>query len=280
MSSIVTKRFVECHKKLIEAGKVRSSRHFVMELGYSPQSWSKVIREERDVTVELIRKAIERFSFNPNYIFSGIGDPLNSGDCSAGPVLAVAVDEMDEERIIHVPVAAQAGYLDQFNDPVFIKDLPSFSLPGFEFKHSTYRAFDIAGDSMEPSIYQGEMVVCSYVDHDLWVHNIRNDYVYIIVTRGDVVIKRVQNQIREKGSLLLRSDNSFYEPYEVHVDDIRELWYVKMKISPFAHAKVTNRVNMEDKFDDMKSVIHSQSVTIQKLNKTIEKMLKKERIVR
>jgi phage repressor protein C with HTH and peptisase S24 domain len=280
MASIVTKRFIECHNHLIERAKVRSSRQFVMELGYSPQSWSKVLKEERDVTVELIRKAIERFSFNPSYIFSGLGEPLLNKGHSQAPVLAVAVDEKDEERIIHVPVSAQAGYLDQFNDPVFIKELPSFSLPGFEFKHATYRAFDIAGDSMEPSIYQGEMVVCSYVDQDLWLHNIRNDYVYIIVTRGDVVIKRVRNQIRNNATLLLCSDNTFYDPYEVHVDDIREIWYVKMKISPFAHAKVTSRVNMEDKFDDMKSVIHSQSITIQNLNKTIERMLKKDRIVR
>jgi phage repressor protein C with HTH and peptisase S24 domain len=251
-----------------------------MELDYSPQSWSKVIREERDVTVELIRKAVDRFDFNPVYIFEGRGEPISKALESPNPVLAIAVDDNNEERIIHVPVAAQAGYLDQFNDPVYIQELPSFSLPGFEFRHGTYRAFDISGDSMEPSIFQGEMVVCSYVDPDLWQYNIRNNFVYVIITRGDIVVKRVQNNIAEKGILTLISDNNFYHPYEIPVEDIQEVWFVKMKICPFAHSKVSARVNMEDRMDDMRSVISSQSSTIQNLNQTIERMLKNERITR
>jgi len=280
MSSIVTQRFIECHKYLIDSGKVRSGRQFVIELGYSPQSWSKVMKGERDVTVELIRKAIEKFKFNPSYIFSGFGEMIKVVSDTHVPVLAVAVDENDEERIIHVPVSAQAGYLDQFNDPIYIQDLPSFTLPGFEFKHATYRAFDIAGDSMEPSIFQGEMVVCSYVDPDLWRYNIRSDYIYVIVTKGDVVIKRVQNNLKTAAKLTLSSDNTFYDSYDIDSEDIKEVWFVKMKISSFAHAKVTNQVNMEDRFDDMRSVISSQSATIQNLNLTIERMLKKDRITR
>ena len=277
MTNNVSKRFVECHNILLEKGIVRSSRQFVLELGYSPQSWSKVIREERAVTIDLIQKAVDRYSFNPSYIFSGNGKPINESEEECSPVLAVAVDENNEERIVYVPVSAQAGYLDQFNDPVFIKDLPTFSLPGFEFKHGTFRAFDIKGDSMEPSIYQGEMVVCSYLDPDLWEYNIRSDYVYVIVTKGDVLIKRVQNKLKGEGILLLNSDNTFYDSYKVSIEDIQEVWYVKMKVSPFAHSKIKQQIDMEDRFDDMRSVIASQSTTIQNLNKTVEKLLKKER---
>ena len=279
MANIVTKRFIECQQLLVEKRVVRSSRHFVLELGYSPQSWSKVLKEERDVTIELIRKGIDRFGLNPAYLFSGQGDPLmDVSDFYTANVLAVAVDPENNERIVHVPVAAQAGYLDQYNDPLFISDLSSFSLPGVEFKHGTYRAFDVSGDSMEPSIFQGDMVVCNYMDPDLWTFNIRSDYVYVIVTLGDIVIKRVQNNLRTRGTLTLCSDNSFYEPYEIPGNEIRELWFVKMKVSPFAHSQLNNRINMENEFDDMRSVISSQSAMIENLNKTIEKLLKRERI--
>lgn len=279
MSNIVTKRFIECHCRLIELAKVRSSRHFVIELDYSPQSWSKVVNGERDVPVEVIRKAIDRFEFNPNYLFAGIGSMFLS-EQNSNPVLAVAVSENDEERILHVPITAQAGYPDQFNDPVYIRELPSFNLPGFEFKHGTYRAFDISGDSMEPTINHGEMVVCSYVDPDLWQYNIRSDYIYVIITTGDILIKRVQNNLKKNATLTLFSDNNFYESYDLPLEDIKEIWFVKMKISHFAHSKNTNRINMEDRFDDMRSVIASQSKTIENLNLTIEKLLKKERISR
>lgn len=277
MVSIVTKRFIECFKILIDNGVVRSARQFAFELDYSPQSWNKVLKMERDVTIELVRCAVEKFNLSADYIFCGRGEPV----CRTVPE-DMSGSEMDdricENKIAHVPVAAAAGYLTQFHDPVYLEDLNSFSLPGLDFRHGIFRAFDVVGDSMEPGIFQGEILVCSQVDPDLWKYNIRNDFVYVVVTRSEIVVKRIRNQIRENGTLTLISDNSFYQPIDIRVEDVVEMWYVKMKVSPFSHAQFSNQLKYETSLDDLKAVISSQSLTITRLQQTIERTLKNERL--
>jgi len=158
-----------------------------------------------------------------------------------------------------------------------LEELTCFSLPGIDFKHGTYRAFDVVGDSMEPGISQGEIVVCSYVDPDLWRYNIRNDFVYVVVTSSEIVVKRIQNNLKEKGTITLLSDNDFYKPVELRGEEIREIWYVKLKISPFSHAH-SNHLRNETRSDDMKAFISSQSATIIRLEQKIERLLKNERL--
>ncbi len=51
---------------------------------------------------------------------------------------------------------------------------------------------------------------------------------YIILTLNDgVVFKIVENQLEERGVLRLYSLNTLYEPYDVNVADVREVWRFK-----------------------------------------------------
>ena len=86
---------------------------------------------------------------------------------------------------------------------------------------------------MEPTLFEGDKVVCSYLEPTLWETSLKDNYVYVIVTRGDVVVKRVTNFIKEEKQIELISDNNFYEPHRINLGDIREIWYVRAKISPF-----------------------------------------------
>jgi hypothetical protein len=55
--------------------------------------------------------------------------------------------------------------------------------------------------------------------------NILSGDAYIILTLDDgIVFKIVDNLIKEEGKLMLYSLNPIYEPFEVHVKDIREVW--------------------------------------------------------
>jgi len=277
MVNIVTKRFIECYKFLLDEGIVRSGRQFAFELDYSPQSWNKVLKFERDVTIELVRSAIDRFDLSADFIFCGRGEPIcrmsgeNADDHSEA-------HKKEKDRITHVPVAASAGYLTQFHDPVFLEDLNSFSLPGIDFRHGTYRAFDVVGDSMEPGITQGEILVCTMVDQDLLKYNVRSDFVYVVVMESEIVVKRIQNHIKEKGTITLISDNPFYKPVEIRAEEIKEMWMVKLKISSFSHADHSNQLKYETSLDDLRAVISSQSATIAKLHQSIERSLKNERL--
>lgn len=277
MNSIVTDRFIKCHDKLREDGKVRSSRQFALALDYLPQSLSEILKGRRDVTIELLRKSVEEFNFNPVYIFTGEGTMFMSkeNDTKSFRMLTVVTDKEDDERIVHVPVPAQAGYAGEELDPAFFKELPTFSLPDYKYKVGTHRSFDVSGDSMEPTLFEGDKVICSFLEPGLWESSIKDNYVYVIVSRGDVVVKRVFNRIKEQRCLELHSDNDFYQPYTVPFGDVREMWYVRAKISPFlpSPSNIQNYVRAEVK--EFKQVIQNQSKLIENLNQTIEKLANK-----
>ena len=70
MNSVITQRFIKCHNHLREENRVRSSRQFALSLEYLPQSLSEILKGRRDVTIELLRKAVEKYKINPVYVSS------------------------------------------------------------------------------------------------------------------------------------------------------------------------------------------------------------------
>lgn len=135
-------------------------------------------------------------------------------------VLASTVDANNEENIELVPVKAKAGYTTGYNDPEFISSLPTFQLP-FLSKDRKYRAFQISGDSMLP-IKDGSYVVGEFILD--WT-KIKDGGAYLILTAdAEVVFKVAYNQLKTRKNLLLKSLNSAYEPYEVPLTEVKEVW--------------------------------------------------------
>lgn len=142
-------------------------------------------------------------------------------------VLAITVDQDERENIELVPYKASAGYLNGYADPEFIEELPRFRLPTLG-KGGTYRAFEISGDSMLP-IASGTVIVGRYVED--W-SQVKDGTPCIIVSEKEgVVFKRVYNKMQEASTLRLHSDNPVYSPYEVHLEDVLEIWEAKSYIS-------------------------------------------------
>jgi len=142
-------------------------------------------------------------------------------------VLAITVDKEDNEYIELVPHKASAGYLNGYADPEFIEELPRFRLPMLSTL-GTHRAFEIKGDSMLP-IASGTVIIGKYIDD--W-SEIKDGTPCIVVSQNEgVVFKRVFNKIKNTAVLRLHSDNPVYDPYEVAVDDVNEIWEAKAFIS-------------------------------------------------
>jgi hypothetical protein len=273
----VSERFITCVEKLKERHEIKSIRQFALNVDYHPQNLNDIIKGKRDVTIELIKNACETYRINPVYIFTGMGSMFSDGEIYQQS--APSKSHTSLEKIVYVPTAAHAGYADQYNDPVFLEDLVSFSLPDYKFQHGTYRCFDIVGDSMEPSLYAGDKVVCSLVDNNNFYSSVRNNLVYVIVMDGSLVVKRVKNRVRENGIIELCSDNSYYQPYEIPVDEIREIWHVEVKISPYLPSPNNIRHAFHEEMESMKKTIDVQSNSIQVLNQTVEKLLKQNRSI-
>ena len=274
MNSIVTQRFIKCHNTLREENQVRSSRQFALSLDYLPQSLSEILKGRRDVTIELLRKAVERYKINPVYLYTGEGPMFMTEEAhNSFRVLTIVTSTQEDERIVHVPIPAQAGYAAELGDPGFIQDLPTYTLPDYKYKVGTHRSFDVAGDSMEPTLFEGDKVICSFLEPTLWEAAIKNNYVYVVVTRADVVVKRVINALKQEKQLELISDNNFYEPYRVNMGDIREIWYVRAKMSPFLPSPQNIKSYLHEEVRGLKQTIQEQSRLISALNTTMQASL-------
>lgn len=157
-------------------------------------------------------------------------------------VLAVTVDDAEDEHIQLVPTKAAAGYTNGYADPEYLTDLPKFNLPVLP-KSATYRAFEIQGDSMLP-IVSGSIVVGKYIEQ---LSDISNGKTYVLVTKSEgVVYKRVFNYIDEKGKLYLVSDNRSFDAYELDPREVLEVWEGKAFISlEFPDPNSANELSMD-----------------------------------
>jgi Peptidase S24-like len=266
MSSIVTQRFIQCHNKLKEENRVRSSRQFAMALEYLPQSLSEILKGRRDVTIDLLRKGVEVYKMNPLYLYTGEG-PLfmTSGENNDLRVLTVVTDSQDEERILHVPSNSHTGYALEVGNVNYMQHLPSFSLPDYRYKSHTHRSFEVFGDSMQPTLHEGEKVICAFVEPSLWENTIKDQQLYVVVHKAEVAIRRVQNFLKEGKVLILDVDNPFYKATEAKLGDIREIWQVRSKLGPVVASNGGSLQQLQEEMQDLRKQVQAQNELIAKL---------------
>ncbi|MBX0289241.1 helix-turn-helix domain-containing protein [Hymenobacter sp. HSC-4F20] len=142
-------------------------------------------------------------------------------------ILALTVDKEQNENIELVPQKAAAGYLNGYADPEYLEELPKFRLPMLG-NTGTYRAFEIAGDSMLP-IASGTVIVGRYVDD--WMSIKDGTPCIVVSSKEGIVFKRVFNRLKDAAMLALHSDNPLYSPYQIDVEDVVEIWEAKAYIS-------------------------------------------------
>lgn len=163
--------------------------------------------------------------FDPN----GLSEIQSDVDGQNLRILPVTIQENEEESVSLVPQKASAGYLAGYTDTEYIGNLPQFNLPFPELRAGrTYRVFQIQGDSMLP-LQTGTYIISEYVTD--W-HDVKDNRCYVLLTKDDgIVYKRIENSLRKDGTFRLISDNTKFAPYDVHVDDILEIWQALGTIS-------------------------------------------------
>ena len=71
-------------------------------------------------------------------------------------------------------------------------------------------------------ITSGSYIITEYVEN--W-QSAKDDKTYRIITTNDgIVYKRIENEVKDKKQLLLKSDNKEFEPYTLSIDNVLEIW--------------------------------------------------------
>lgn len=139
-------------------------------------------------------------------------------------VLPITVDSTGENQIELVPHKASMGYLKGFDDPEYIGSLQNISLPFL--RNGKYRAFPATGDSMPP-FEDGTLIVGKYIEG---ADHLTEGRTYVFVTLNDgIVYKRFSEKFKNR--LKVTSDNNFYEPLLLNLNEILEIWEFACSIS-------------------------------------------------
>jgi transcriptional regulator with XRE-family HTH domain/phage repressor protein C with HTH and peptisase S24 domain len=263
----LTQRFIDSYSYLKEGGLVKNDTDFATNLEVSRSMITEILKGRTNPGGKALQNIVRKYPIDGTWLLSGIGDmakfvadslpaterlqdhsnnyitntpnrtgggnvkvlrkpdpPTDPPTILLNPQI-ITVDRNGNDNIVHVPVRARAGYLTGYGDAEFVETLPSFSMPWLT--DSTYRSFEIEGDSMYPTLKNKQIVIGQWVEK---LEYIREDRVYILVTKTDgIIIKRLLNRIEKHGFIIAKSDaiddRNQYPNLSINPEDIQEIWY-------------------------------------------------------
>jgi hypothetical protein len=200
---------------------------------------------------DVLMSVINEFDINPDYLFGKDEQMLRTESAKiqtySGMPQVIAVNPSGNENVVYVPIKARAGYLNGYGDTDYIETLPTFNMP--HLTNGTYRCFEVYGNSMVRTFFDGDLVFGKYVES---LSDIKDGRNYVIVSKNDgIVLKRVINRVEERGKLILKSDNKNgnYPTYTIDADEVMEVWYVTM----FASKQMPEPVDVYDRLHELES---------------------------
>jgi plasmid maintenance system antidote protein VapI len=225
--STTNRRFNEVYETLKAEKKFKNKTEMAQRLGTYNHVVNLILKGERGVTVEQIGKLCETFGIDANYLM-GFSDVMYQRE--ATQVKANVTVDGHRLNITLVPRKALAGYAMNPGDWTFLDSLQKFHVPGLE---GDLTAFEISGDSMLPTITNGDVVICEPMERG---EPIRDNQVYVVVT--DVVVAKRIQQLKHGAKvtkLRLISDNGdVYRPYDVDLEEVQQILRVKCRLTSYA----------------------------------------------
>ena len=210
---------------------------------------------------DVLLAIINTFDINPDYLF-GKSDVMLNADLNAIPTYSgiphvISTTNEGTENVVYVSTKARAGYLNGYGDPEYIETLPSFKMP--LLTNGTFRCFEVQGNSMAQTFYNGDLVFGKYVES---FSEITNNEVCVVISKTDgVVLKRIINLSEKEQKLILKSDNrdGNFPDYEIALEDIMEVW----KVTMYASRQIPKPIDVFDKLQELESKIFNIENKIQ-----------------
>lgn len=191
---------------------------FALSIGVPQTTLSNMFNRDSTPKTELLNKIVEVHQVNPSYLLTGEGPMFAGQDVSPlapAPSMVTyrggGLRELQETLtgklvpfLTQMVSAGPGAELLEYEDSCGLICLPEAAVKG------DLRALRVRGDSMEPTLRPGDIVVC---DQNGW----QGDGVYVIRDQDSAYVKRVR-RIRE--GLEVISDNVAYKPWQCPSEEL------------------------------------------------------------
>lgn len=230
-----------------------SQREFSDQIGITQGALSQLESGKSKLALDTTLKITQTFDVNCNWLLNGSGETFLDGSATGQEMTSGQSKETGLIPLINEE--ARAGYLKNFDNTDYIGTLDVYKIPGYE--QGNYRMFEIEGDSMVPTIYPREIVIVEKVED---ITNIENGSLCVVITEDGIVAKRTYLSAKDAPTIVLKSDNAKYKTYAVDIDDVREVWEIRAKItSVFAQEQLINVQKIDSLESDIEKLKEQMS---------------------
>lgn len=170
---------------------------------------------------------VDALNINPDWLITGNGNMV----LTDGPLPREAKIKKVEDfmNVPLVPIRGKAGYLTGYGDMEYIETLATIPVIVDRAYKGKYRCFEVDGDSMDDgtrdAICDKDIVLGRDIKRELWECKLHiNAWNFIIVHKEGITIKRIVDHDIETGIIKCHSLNSLYDDFEIHLNNVIELY--------------------------------------------------------
>jgi hypothetical protein len=234
-------RFVEVFKLLQERGEIvlndrggKGMGDFAKKI-LGKRAYGHIIRaylntdDKRVIDYHQARAICREYGVNESYLIDGEGTPFGFDLPKANKQSNVSPSR---GNILFTTVQAFAGSGAGMESasPSTDEDNEFFAIPGMSGNGLV--AFSIEGNSMEPVINDGDIIICREIQS---LHEIKDNEIYAVKSNGSLWVKYVKRIFNTRGRIVglkLISANSLeFDPFEEEVNEYTRLYKVESRIS-------------------------------------------------
>jgi hypothetical protein len=184
--------------------------------------------DKRCIDYSQARILCREYGINESYLIDGVGTPFGF-DLPAAVVGTDTNISFGKGNIIFTSTEAFAGVAVDTGG-FQVEDREYFNIPGLS--GGSMVAFPINGNSMEPIIQNGDIVICREISG---VNDLKDNKIYAVKSNGKVWVKYVQKLTDRKGRVthlkLISANHLEHDPFEEEVNEYTRLYQVIRRIS-------------------------------------------------
>ncbi len=183
--------------------------------------------DKRVISYSQARTLCREFGISEAYMLDGVGSPFDTEPVYNKRMVEASIPE---GKIRFTSFEAFAGYAMDAGARALEEDSELFSLPGLN--QDGLVAFPINGNSMEPIITDGDVVICREVPS---LKNIKDSSIYAVKSNGNVWIKYIRPVIDGRGRTtalkLISANNLEHDPFVEEISDTTQIYRVIRRIT-------------------------------------------------
>jgi transcriptional regulator with XRE-family HTH domain len=196
----------------------------------------------------------------------------------------ILVATQDTSGNLTVPIVnrkAAASYLSGYQTQEYFEELDALTVPAYMLRGGQGLIIQATNDSMEDTIFEGDMLLCRYMEAAQW-DEIPDFSVCVIVSESrGIQVKRVKARFQREGFIRCKSDNRTYRSFNLFAADILQIWQVSLLLT----TNMPNRADtlyrkidhLEEGHDDMRELYEQMRQELKELKGNFLQQLQEQK---